>query len=195
MASFCPICSTQLMAGSRFCHKCGAPPESVGPSVVQRVAVLFARLLILFTLVVNIAGWVGCLKRVDVGVMVGLLNGVLGLLLLIVGLIGRYRWAWGLGLAHFALPLFVFAMVAHSHMGPLRARPMFLWVDAVFLAIVIPVSIIGCYRGAPSRAFKQPGLCSNCGYPRHGLTEPRCPECGTPFEPKLPAGSNQSDAV
>ena len=25
-------------------------------------------------------------------------------------------------------------------------------------------------------------LCVGCGYNLHGLTEPRCPECGTPFE-------------
>jgi len=27
-----------------------------------------------------------------------------------------------------------------------------------------------------------PGACVQCGYNLRGLTEPRCPECGTPFE-------------
>jgi hypothetical protein len=27
------------------------------------------------------------------------------------------------------------------------------------------------------------GQCVRCGYLLHGLTEPRCPECGTPFNP------------
>jgi len=28
-----------------------------------------------------------------------------------------------------------------------------------------------------------PAVCSRCGYDLRGLPEPRCPECGTPFEP------------
>jgi hypothetical protein len=31
----------------------------------------------------------------------------------------------------------------------------------------------------------RPGHCPACGYELRGLTEPRCPECGTPFDPKL----------
>ncbi len=27
--------------------------------------------------------------------------------------------------------------------------------------------------------------CPRCAYPLHGLPEPRCPECGTPFDPAL----------
>lgn len=27
------------------------------------------------------------------------------------------------------------------------------------------------------------GLCAKCGYSLRGLLEPRCPECGTPFDP------------
>lgn len=29
------------------------------------------------------------------------------------------------------------------------------------------------------------GFCRQCGYDLTGLTEPRCPECGKPFDPKL----------
>jgi len=29
-------------------------------------------------------------------------------------------------------------------------------------------------------------ICIKCGYDLHGLTEPRCPECGTPFDEQLP---------
>lgn len=29
-----------------------------------------------------------------------------------------------------------------------------------------------------------PGVCEKCGYNLTGLTEPRCPECGTPFAPE-----------
>ena len=29
------------------------------------------------------------------------------------------------------------------------------------------------------------GLCESCGYVLYGLTEPRCPECGTVFDPAI----------
>lgn len=31
------------------------------------------------------------------------------------------------------------------------------------------------------RRFSTPEHCAHCGYSLHGLPEPRCPECGTPF--------------
>lgn len=33
------------------------------------------------------------------------------------------------------------------------------------------------------------GECVQCGYNLHGLTEPRCPECGTPFEANAPSAA------
>ena len=35
------------------------------------------------------------------------------------------------------------------------------------------------------RKRKKLGLCLDCGYILHGLAEPRCPECGTPFDEQL----------
>ena len=51
----------------------------------------------------------------------------------------------------------------------------------------------GDKRGAdapPPEPPKQrnPWICVQCGYLLRGLTEPRCPECGTPFDPKLLGG-------
>ena len=37
--------------------------------------------------------------------------------------------------------------------------------------------------------ISQPRMfCLECGYPLDGLPEPRCPECGTPFDPDDPDG-------
>ncbi len=35
------------------------------------------------------------------------------------------------------------------------------------------------------RRIRQRGRCRQCGYNLRGLTEPRCPECGTPFDSSL----------
>jgi hypothetical protein len=192
MALLCPACKAELADGSRFCRQCGARLEPGRARVGPAVAVMSARVFILLTLVVNIVGWVVCFNQIDYAIELGLLNGVLGLLLFVVGLIARYPWAWSLGLAHFALPWFMFEMVRLHRMGPLQARPAFIWADAVFLAVVLPLSLVGCYLGAKRRPFLEPGLCRMCGYPLHGLAGPRCPECGTPFDPELLAGQAPS---
>lgn len=185
MSIRCPACNARIPADSRSCAGCAAPLEQARPTAIQRTTVMFSRLFILLALVVNIIGWVACLKDIDTAVMLGLLDGLLGLILIVVGLIARYRWAWAIGLAHLVLPFAMFGLVALFNMGPLQARPAFLRADAVFLVVMVPLSIIACLRGPAIRAFKHPGLCGRCGYPLHGLTEPRCPECGTPFDPKL----------
>ena len=49
---------------------------------------------------------------------------------------------------------------------------------ALLAVTVIVLSVSGRHRPAtPS------GFCVKCGYNLTGLPEPRCPECGTPFEP------------
>lgn len=35
-------------------------------------------------------------------------------------------------------------------------------------------------------------VCGNCGYDLRGQTEPRCPECGWGFDPKLMAGGHSA---
>ncbi len=178
----CPMCGKQLVDGRRFCHKCGVPLESVRPGSRQRALVMSGRLLILLTLVVNIIGWLGCFEDIDVAVMVGLLNGILGLVLAIVGAVGRYRWACVLGLAHLTLPVAMFLMIVAYRMGPITARPAFLWADAVFLAAVAPLSIIGCCQRPAIRESRSSCLWEVCGCLPYGLMEPRYPARRTRFD-------------
>lgn len=37
------------------------------------------------------------------------------------------------------------------------------------------------------------GLCRGCGYDLTGLIEPRCPECATPFEPRVVSQGRRGD--
>ena len=53
-----------------------------------------------------------------------------------------------------------------------------LWILTALL-IIAPV---GFMRSNHRRARRKAGLCVTCGYNLQGLTEPRCPECSTPFE-------------
>ena len=49
---------------------------------------------------------------------------------------------------------------------------------ALYIAILVRVT-----RGYLARRSDRPGHCRECGYPLKRLPEPRCPECGTPFDP------------
>lgn len=44
----------------------------------------------------------------------------------------------------------------------------------------ISVQMVICLRSEPKKH-----ICKNCGYNLTGLTVPRCPECGTKFDPVL----------
>ncbi len=51
------------------------------------------------------------------------------------------------------------------------------------LAVALVVPTMFCWWHGGSHMF-QSSNCSRCGYSLHGLTAPRCPECGRPFERK-----------
>jgi hypothetical protein len=73
----------------------------------------------------------------------------------------------------------------HASGSRLRFCKFPLWAPAALFACYPTVGLI---RG-PVRRYgrRQRGRCVRCSYDLRGLREPRCPECGTPFE--LPAPS------
>ncbi len=54
------------------------------------------------------------------------------------------------------------------------------WRFGWFAAGTTSLVLLWLGRGRAS----PPGHCQRCGYDLTGLTEPRCPECGQPFEAK-----------
>ena len=60
----------------------------------------------------------------------------------------------------------------------------------IFLALVLSSYPTIAFIRGPLRRYRRRkrGLCLKCGYDLRGLTEPRCPECATEFDPSnLPA--------
>jgi len=53
------------------------------------------------------------------------------------------------------------------------------WSAIVGAMLIIILSMILL----PLSPVEKPGHCSECGYSLKGLDTPRCPECGTPFDP------------
>jgi ribosomal protein L37E len=52
---------------------------------------------------------------------------------------------------------------------------------------------IGLLLIARLNQAQEDGHCIQCGYNLFGLTEPRCPECGTPFPSRQEARSADAD--
>jgi len=53
------------------------------------------------------------------------------------------------------------------------AREIIAWNLPLLIAFIIVLSV--------PRVYREPGCCRKCGYLLRGLTEPRCPKCGSAF--------------
>jgi hypothetical protein len=185
MTDLCPMCRTQLADGSQFCHKCGVPLGDQPPRASGGRGVVLARWLIALTLGVYVGGWLGCWASAEIGLGFGLVNLALCVVMIGLGLLTGYAWAWYLGIAHCALFGLLFLLVVINRWGPPDAQGPFIGIGFVYMAITTPLTF-RAWRSAPVK--RHPMMCVKCGYLLYGLTQPRCPECGTPFDPKLLAG-------
>lgn len=69
---------------------------------------------------------------------------------------------------------------------PSDAFPITIFMGLMWLVIL--GGMIGALVGAVLRSGRHrraPACCAVCGYDLRRLTEPRCPECSAPFDPKL----------
>lgn len=71
-----------------------------------------------------------------------------------------------------------------------------IWDDVKSLPVVIPIVlsipfVLWIRREHIEQSLREQlirrghPICTECGYDLKGLTDPRCPECGTPFDPML----------
>lgn len=93
-----------------------------------------------------------------------------------------YRRAMWIGVGHCVLCLFVLLLVNVAGWGPNRAHEPLTAIGAIYMTAVLLPSVLAWAN--PPREV-DPGVCVKCGYSLFGLHEPRCPECGTGFDPKL----------
>lgn len=171
----------------------GADAIPARPLAWRRVVGRAARLAALGLLLTVISR----LSREVVG---GLIHwGTIATTLVLIGVLAwlpfRYRRDWPRGRAHLGLLIagaalwFTFGagFIALDFLVSRRLADRTPWQDVagtstalggVTLALASLLLFILQHRRRPVLA----GLCPGCGYDLHGLPEPRCPECGRPFE-------------
>jgi hypothetical protein len=93
-----------------------------------------------------------------------------------------YPMAVRIGIGHCAVCLFVLLVVNVAGWGPHQAGEPLTLIGALYVFGMLPVSVLA-WQNPPREV--DPAVCVRCGYSLFGLHEPRCPECGTPFDPKL----------
>lgn len=104
-----------------------------------------------------------------------------------VGVFERLIASYALGTAY----VFVRALMASSGMSYVNPGTFTLHLVGVlilFMLIFVGLSTgVDAIRGKHRRggAFVDKPHCLQCGYCLVGLVQPRCPECGTPFDPAL----------
>jgi hypothetical protein len=131
--------------------------------------------------VVCVAGPVLIIAKVESVLFTGPLLLLIGLATLITGNLTRFLLAALLGVAHCTICLLFFILVQVHDWSPHEARVPFLNMSLLYAILIVPVSVLACLR-PPARPAEE-GKCVQCGYLLHGLPEPRCPECGTRFDP------------
>lgn len=123
------------------------------------------------------------LVDVESVLVTGPLMVALGLLILIPAGLSMNWFALGFGVSMVMVSVLFFGLVLALDWNPSDAEMPFAIMGAVYCFLMAPVASIavvcrpGCTRYAP-------GECRRCGYLLYGLPDPRCPECGTPFDPR-----------
>jgi len=119
---------------------------------------------------------------VEVVMCTGPIMAVLALIVIILSRVGGHPALALLGLANIAVCLLFFGLVVLLDWSPSEAETPFTVMGFAFTLGTLPWAW-QLTRRAPHDI--NPGECQACGYLLFGLTEPRCPECGSPFDPAL----------
>lgn len=87
------------------------------------------------------------------------------------------------GFLGYTLSVFILPVILPQFMAGTSLVPMF--ICTLFgLTLAITVGYASWRRSGRPAELRSAGRCTKCGYDLRGLTEPRCPECWTPFTPE-----------
>ena len=136
-------------------------------------------------------GWTACaialllivIKDVESVIFTGPVIAFLGVIMISLGCTGRYRPILYLGAANCAICILFFGLVQWLSWSPRQADLPFTIMGLLYTLASLYILILSTRRAPIERV--NPWQCSGCGYLLYGLQDPRCPECGTSFNPSL----------
>lgn len=135
-----------------------------------------------------VASWFCCamawllivLVDIESVLVTGPLIFLMGAILILLSRNPRFVRGMALGFCHIFVCLLFFGLVQVFHWRPGQAHAPFALMGLCYVTMTIMLTF-WALRRAPK--VQTPWGCDQCGYLLYGLTEPRCPECGTPFDP------------
>jgi predicted RNA-binding Zn-ribbon protein involved in translation (DUF1610 family) len=125
------------------------------------------------------------------GLPVSVIAFIIVVILLAKGTQSSCRWALLVGFLSLFVTLLSLAAVDYYGPHSLRDDP----VIAIYYLpslIICCFVILGAWKSRPRDSADWWPNCSKCGYNLTGLMEPRCPECGTPFDRRFLKSRSQT---
>ncbi len=122
---------------------------------------------------------------VETALVMGPIILLVGVLIVVLALIGGYSLMGLLGGAYCGACVLPALLIAQRNWSPGQAEGPLAFMGLVFTVGSLPL-VIAVTRRVPR--YTNPWRCAGCGYLLYGLREPRCPECGTPFDAALLEG-------
>jgi hypothetical protein len=159
----------------------GRPFAAFGPEAMRLSRwVGWARRLMVMSWLCCAVAWLLIFHNVRTVCWTGPIILLLGLLLSLIARCQSYRGAVAIGVCHCAVCLLFFGLVRILNWSPDQATFPFAVMGGTYVAATL-AAVIWAWRHAP--VIRLPWECERCGYLLYGLTAPRCPECGTAFDP------------
>lgn len=175
MAQACPRCQTELVAGARFCHQCGRRLEIGAGNLRARML----RIAMVAAAIDGVVAWLLLFVVVENVLFTGPILFALGIALIVGSWPIRFWWGGMLGAMHCGICALLVMLVNLLRLSPGTAKAPSIVMGAVYLVSALPLAAFA-YCNIP--AEHDPSRCVKCGYLLYGLSEPRCPECGTAFD-------------
>lgn len=178
-AWICPRCQAALSPGSRFCPNCGLTLKSL--TSFPRVLIA-QRLLLVLSWLTCLVAWLLIFLTAETVLGSGPILFCLGLAIIVLGMILKHPISALIGVAHCLMCVIFLGLVNLLDWSPHQAQVPFLIMGALYMIGMVFPGFVALRKLPKSRS---PWECQTCGYLLYGLSQPRCPECGTGFDPNL----------
>ena len=171
--SKCTSCQTPLVPGAIYCHMCGRRIRSA------RRAPKHAKILLAGGGILCLTAWLLVFAEVETVLGSGPIIFATGLATIVFSRRAGSTLGVLIGAAHCAICVLFTGLVNSLQWSPSDSLIPFATLGAAYCAAVLPLAVLA-YRRMPEADDSD--HCAKCGYLLTGLTEPRCPECGTTFD-------------